>query len=321
MNSTKKGWLIAAVSLVIIGLVIVAAVLRMNDWDLRKLNPEEYETSTIAVTERFRDISIQSNTENIRFAASDDGKCRVVFYEPPEERPSAAVQDGTLKITVETSRNWYDRVRIGRFETPAITVYLPGAEYGTLNIQEDTGDIEIPESFRFASLEITASTGDVTAAASTADTARIHTSTGDILVDSISAGNLDLSVSTGKVTVRSVSCAGDLKLHVSTGKAELSDVTCVNFLTDGSTGRLIMENMVAAGKISVERSTGDVRFEKCDAAELYFKMDTGDVKGSLLSGKVFFVQTDTGSVDVPRTTTGGVCEIHTDTGDVQITIA
>ena len=48
--------------------------------------------------------------------------------------------------------------------------------------------------------------------------------------------------------------------------------------------------------------------------------DTGDVRGSLLSEKVFIVNTDTGRKEVPDTITGGRCEITTDTGDVKITI-
>ena len=50
------------------------------------------------------------------------------------------------------------------------------------------------------------------------------------------------------------------------------------------------------------------------------KTDTGDVTGSLLSDKIFFAESDVGSVDVPKTTTGGVCEIRTDTGKIAITI-
>ena len=48
--------------------------------------------------------------------------------------------------------------------------------------------------------------------------------------------------------------------------------------------------------------------------------DTGDVKGSLLSEKIFIPTTDTGDVDVPKTVTGGRCEITTDTGDIKITV-
>jgi len=82
-----------------------------------------------------------------------------------------------------------------------------------------------------------------------------------------------------------------------------------------------MKSLIASNKISIERSTGDVRFDKCDAAEISVDTDTGDVRGSLLSDKIFFVETDTGKVRVPRSETGGRCEIETDTGNVTIEIA
>ena len=76
--------------------------------------------------------------------------------------------------------------------------------------------------------------------------------------------------------------------------------------------------MVANGKFSLERSTGDIHFTKCDAAEISVETSTGDVTGSLLSDKVYMTQTSTGRIDVPKTTTGGKCEISTDTGNIKI---
>lgn len=64
--------------------------------------------------------------------------------------------------------------------------------------------------------------------------------------------------------------------------------------------------------------TGNVAFDGADAAEISVKTNTGDVTGSLLTGKVFVVQTDTGAVDVPKTAAGGRCEIETDAGDIRI---
>ena len=81
-----------------------------------------------------------------------------------------------------------------------------------------------------------------------------------------------------------------------------------------------MDHVTAANQSSIERSTGHVELAACDASELHLKTDTGDVTGSLLSDKIFFAESDVGSVDVPKTTTGGVCEIRTDTGKIAITI-
>ena len=78
--------------------------------------------------------------------------------------------------------------------------------------------------------------------------------------------------------------------------------------------------MIATERFSIERSTGDVQLNGCDADEIYVKTDTGDVSGNLLTEKVFFAETDTGDIDVPRTNAGGRCEIITDTGDIRIQI-
>lgn len=107
---------------------------------------------------------------------------------------------------------------------------------------------------------------------------------------------------------------------VSTGKAYLTDIACKNVISSGSTGDIFLDNVIAAKKFYIERSTGDVRFENSDATEIFVETGTGYVTGTLLTDKVFIIQTDTGSVDVPKTITGGRCEITTDTGDIKITI-
>jgi len=63
-----------------------------------------------------------------------------------------------------------------------------------------------------------------------------------------------------------------------------------------------------------------VEFTACDAGEIVIETDTGDVEGTLLSDKIFITETDTGRIDVPKTTTGGRCQITTDTGDIKIKI-
>ena len=100
----------------------------------------------------------------------------------------------------------------------------------------------------------------------------------------------------------------------------LRNVTCENLTSNGNTGDLDLMNVIANGKFSLERSTGDIKFDKCDASEIFIKTDTGDLTGSLLSEKVFIVSTDTGNIDVPKTVSGGRCEITTDTGDVKLSV-
>ena len=99
----------------------------------------------------------------------------------------------------------------------------------------------------------------------------------------------------------------------------MTDVSCRSLESLGDTGDIIL-NHVIVQKILIERTTGDVSFENCDAAELSIRTDTGDVSGSLLSEKIFITKSNNGKIDVPETVTGGKCEITTDTGDIIIVI-
>ena len=77
---------------------------------------------------------------------------------------------------------------------------------------------------------------------------------------------------------------------------------------------------VVKESIFIERSTGDITFDGCDADTIKVKTSTGDVSGTLLTEKIFFTETSTGDIHVPKSMTGGACEITTDTGDIEISI-
>ncbi|MBQ2766594.1 MAG: DUF4097 family beta strand repeat protein [Clostridia bacterium] len=319
MGKRTKIWLITATFLVALGLIIFASAMTVHDWDFTQLNTAKYETNTYSLSDEFADISIKTETADIVFLPADNGKCKVVCYEPQNAKHFVGVQDSSLIIQEVDEREWYEYIGI-TLGTPKITVYLPDDEYGMLFIREDTGDIEIPPNFRFADIDILTSTGDVKNEASASETIKIKTSTGDIRVQTISADTLDFSVSTGKVIAHSITCTGDVRITVSTGDTKLNDITCKRVLSTGSTGKISLANVIAEEQISIERNTGDINFEGCDAAEITIKTSTGDVSGSLLSEKIFIVETETGNVNVPRTVTGGKCEITTDTGNIYIKI-
>ena len=319
MRRTTKIGLITAASLVLFGCVLFAGVMTTVGWDLAKLSTVQYETNTYEVGEPFGDISLTTDTAEIVFALSGEGKCRVECREEKNARHSVAVENGTLTVKISNRRSWYDYIGF-HFGSPKITVFLPDTEYAALTIRESTGNVDIPEDFTFAGADISASTGNVRFFAAARESVGIRTNTGDIRVESISAGSLDLSVATGTVMVADVTCQGEIAVGVSTGKAALTDVSCRSITSDGTTGDITLYHVIAAGRLSVGRSTGNVRFTGCDAAELYVNTTTGNVTGSLLTDKVLITDTRTGRVNVPQATSGGRCEIRTTTGDIQIEI-
>ena len=322
MRTRTKLWLIIAASLVLIGCILFAVVMTTCGWNFIELATVEYKTTTYEISETFEGISLNTDTADIVFAVSDNGKCSVECHEEENEKHSVTVKDGILTIELVDERSIQDFIGyIGlNFESPKITVYLPKTAYTTLYIHGDTNDVEIPDDFMFKEVDISLSTGDVDFCASASEMIKIKASTGDICMENLSAGSLDLSVSTGKVTVSSVNCGGDVTVGVSTGDTNLTDVWCKSVVSSGNTGDISLNHVIGEEKFSIKRSTGDVHFENSDAAEIFVETDTGYVTGTLLTDKVFFVSTDTGKTDVPKTVTGGRCEITTDTGDIRITV-
>ena len=130
--------------------------------------------------------------------------------------------------------------------------------------------------------------------------------------------SLSINEDTGDITVSDMTCLGDITLNVSTGETTLTNVECKNLISSGSTGYVFLNHVIATEKFSIKRNTGDVRFDGSDATEIFVETSTGDINGTLLSEKVFIAQTDTGKIRVPKTVTGGRCELTTDTGDIKI---
>lgn len=313
--------LIFATCLILIGCIIFGGVMTVFKWDFKTLSTDKFETITHTISEEFENISIINDTADVIFLPADTDECNVVCYQNQIIKYSVKVEDNTLNITPVDTRKWYDYISFFSFSSPKITVNLPKNQYNSITVNQDTGNIEIPKDFKFSSIDIATSTGYINNLASATENIKLKTSTGDIKTQDISAKNIDLSVSTGKVTASNIIADGDLKITVSTGKTNLTDIKCKNIISNGDTGSMSLKNVLADEKFNIKRSTGNVNFDGCDADELFIETDTGNVKGSLLTSKVFITESDTGRINVPKTTTGGRCEITTDTGDIIISLS
>lgn len=321
MSKATRIWLIVAASLVLIGCMIVGGVMAMGSWDFSKLSTNKYQINKYEITEGFSDILVVSATAELKVIPSIDGRAYVECYEQENLGYSVLAENGKLSIRLEDTRKWYQHIGINFGECAKLTVYIPEGEYGALEVISSTGEVEISKDFNFKSIDVRTSTGKIVCRASADEGINLKATTGDITVENISSKSLCLLVSTGDVKVTNVTCTEDVKIGVTTGKTSLASVRCENLDTTGSTGDISLNNVIVSKKLAVNRSTGGVRFTDSDAGEILIVTDTGDVRGSLLSDKIFIVNTDTGRKDVPRTTSGGICDVTTDTGDIVITIS
>ena len=318
----RKNWKRIAVILLIAGLLVCGASLATLGFDFKKLNTVKYTTNTYEPEASFQHICIDTDTADIKFELSEDGICKVVCHEDEKEQHRVRVEGNTLLIEKDKKSVWqFLFINFGSWtDSPSVTVYLPEKEYKALSVDASTGDVVIPADFTFESIRVKVSTGDIQCKASAAGDITLQTSTGHISLSGVSAASVSLTTSTGGMDAANVTCAGCMETKVSTGSAAMENITCGSFVSDGDTGSISMTRVIATGELNVTRDTGSVRFDGCDAETICVETDTGDVTGTLLTEKVFITDTDTGSVDVPRTITGGRCEISTDTGDIRIEI-
>ncbi len=310
--------LIVAAALTLLGGAIFTVGIVAMDGGGNLLD-EKYQTKTYESTDSFDSVKINTDTADVEFLPYDKEGYKVECFEEKKIYHTVAVKDGTLCIERQDMRAWYDHISLFSKETK-ITVYIPAGEYTSLSVNSSTGDTTVSKDLTFDKADVICSTGDVDFYASTKNSLTVKTSTGDIELENSNQGDLSLTVSTGDIGISRVQCKIAM-IAVSTGKTEIEGLDCSSFTSTGNTGKIIMEDLVAEGSVRITRSTGDVLFNKCDAASLDITTDTGDVKGSLLSDKIFIYKTDTGKVTLPETTTGGICKITTDTGDINITIS
>lgn len=320
MRKSTKTWLTAAASSILLGSVVFTVSACSIGWDFSKFSTVTHATNTHEIKESFENISIDLTTTDVQLLPADNGVCKVVCYEDEKQKHSVSVENGTLTIKQTDERKWYEHITIFGGKSPEISVYLPQAEYAALSIKISTGDVEIAKNFTFDSINHSGSTGEFDCYASVKNSLTVKVSTGDVQLKNLSAGAVDITTTTGDIEVISVHATNDFKTSVSTGDIEITDVTCKNFTSHGDTGDLEMKDVVATEKMTIERDTGEVELTACDAAEIFIQTDTGDVAGSLRTAKTFHADSDTGRVRVPYPSTGGKCEIQSDTGDIFISV-
>lgn len=239
-------------------------------------------------------------------------------------------------------------------------VALTSVTADALTFTGSTGDLALSDVTVAGDISIEQSTGNCVLTSVLASAVTLGGSTGDTyLTDLTVMGAIDTQRSTGK-TVATRVAAASISAVADTGRMEFTDVTTVGALSvttttgksthtnikagsvriEADTGNVSLSAVTSAGALAVETTTGDIRLTdvlvgsirlladtgnvdlaRVDAADIDIETDTGHVKGTLLTEKVFIARSDTGRIDVPETLTGGRCKVVTDTGRIELRLA
>ena len=295
MNKGILGLIIAGGVLLTVGGVVLAVALANNAF-----NKQKYVTNEYVIEDAFSDISIDNAVADIKFEASSDGQTKVVCIDKEKLYHEASVVNGALTVTQIDKLTGFDKM-FGYNGNLKVTVYLPEGTYGDLSIKSTTGHIYLNNEYTFKAVNL-------------------ETSTGDIYLEKVAASeDVKIKTSTGDRSIKGMTCK-DMVMESSTGDQHYENVNCQNITIKASTGKLTFVEFIAEKHFESNGDTGKVSFRNSDAETLKIKTSTGNVVGNLLTNKIFRVKTSTGKVTLPEERTGGLCEIETSTGDINISI-
>lgn len=330
--------IIVAVCLIVAGIAIAGAAFSMVEFDFKNFGTESYEEVTHTIEGDFKHIVIATDVHDIELYPAEDGVSKVVGDENGEIKIRVDCDGEYLTVKTEDTRKWYDFIGIG-FGTPSVRIYLTETELVSLTAASDTGHINIPESFSFTGASMATSTGAIVFRAKIDQELALASNTGSISVSKQKLSKLDVETSTGNITLENIEASGSVRAEATTGKVKLNDIKCNSVDVEATTGNISLQNVIAEAEISIsadtgkisllsclsdslniDTDTGDVKLDACDANNIDIETDTGDVMGSLLTPKIFDTDTNTGYVRVEQSSSGGLCKIRTDTGDINIQI-
>lgn len=311
----KKGTivsLIVAVALVLMGSILVTLGFSyaggLEDMTMQA-------EKTYVVKEPFTSIQVDTTVCDVTFVKTD-GEFRAVCPDSKKLSYTVTVEGNTLHVRQVDLRRWYDfiGIHLGRQE---MTLHLPESQYDALRIDNDTGDVFVPEDFSFTVAEVFTSTGDVNFSAGVSERLTTSASTGHISIRGSSPAMAQISASTGSVTLQDMAC-GDCFIKTTTGKVTIADLTCQTLDCESGTGNKYLKEVVAEQYIKAISTTGKLELLGCDAPELTIRTSTGDVTGVLLTPKEFFANTGTGKVRIAdhSGTVNGKCYVNSSTGDI-----
>ena len=312
----KKATIISLV-LIAVGLILIISSFIAAGFDFSKLGTSQFVEKEFTIEENFSNIRIRvPDGGKISFLPSENGECKIVCTSPESNKYSAKVQKDTL-IFSQDPKKWYQYIFSFNFGRSSTTVYLPEKAYKDLSVVGDTSGIELFDDFSFENVDIETDTGKVVIGCSVTKSINVNTDTGSISISGYPTEDIYIESDTGSITVSDAMIRNRLYAESDTGKVRVENCEFLDAQIDTDTGSITLKNSIAYDSIKITSDTGSVKLLDCDAMKVHVDTDTGSVSGKMLSDMTFFARSSTGRVNVPGTVSEKVCEITTDTGNIE----
>lgn len=279
--------------ILVIGVIIITAISVGSTLYLQKTEKDV----TYEINNTYNNVLIDIKHCDLYLYKSENLDNKIVCTENDKITFNITNENGVLSIILIDNRNFYQK--LFNFKSLKVELFLTNEMIKLLDVNNDTGDIEVNSGFKIEDF-------------------RIKNSTGNINLFSNDINKLNIETSTGDVKLENGEIKEEFNIVCDTGDISIINIKCVKLDIKISTGNTKLHNTIVNNDLFIESSTGNIQFDSFDAKNIYISTSTGDVKGTILTDKIFNCHSSTGNVYHPSTYTGGICEIITSTGNIDI---
>ena len=325
MNTSANKWIRIAVISLAAGIITVIAALWIHDFNFKNFNTEEFEMKEYAIQENFKNIDLDVSNFDVKLVKASDGKCSVSCGESDKTNFEVSVDGDTLIIDQKDRRKWYEHIcffGFGYGENMTVTVNLPEEKYEELSLKAVSGDIDVPNEFSFMKSKLQSTSGDISYKANTDGSLSLLAVSGDIAVENADTGDMFLKTTSGEISAANCKISSSSEIVTTSGDIELDNFNTGSAEIVSTSGEVELDSFIAEDGVTVKTTSGDITLRVSDAGSFNLKSTSGCVEGSILSPKKFNVSSTSGNIHVPYgDENGGLCEIKTTSGDVNIKIS
>ena len=302
--------------------------------DVELIPSEDDKCRVMTKDSEYVEYTVSVVEDTLVVCATDTRKWYERLFTPSVSGRSVKValpREAYKSLTVETiSGNVNINVRYTFSEDVTLTstsgtIGTAAAIGGHLDLRSTSGDLYAMGFLNTVTARSTS--GKVSLGGKTVDgdciatTAELKTTSGEIRVKTATLESLTAQTGSGGIRMESVTVTEATDLETTSGEITLLYTVSGTLTAETGSGGIDLTDTTVAGHIQAETTSGSIRFARADAETLNLKTTSGSVTGSLLTAKIFYTDTTSGSVDVPKSTEGGICEIKTTSGDIRMTIA
>lgn len=296
----KKGCWIAGAILITLGMIIFFIGAGLSAGSM------EYQTAEKSFDGGIQSIHVDCTAEDVYIRPSTDGEFHVFCSVPSGAGYDIKVIEGTLTVT--TQKEILDYFTFFDFGYEAkITIQLPVMNtavcFESLTVDTASGDIHVAEQLLFRRCDL-------------------NTASGDVIFKGDVQGKMNIETTSGDITVEDVSQAPAYEciLNSTSGSVTAKNLNATAFIVETTSGDVLLENC-EFGALTANAVSGEIELEGVDADECYIRTTSGDVSAGFVKEMDFQCSSTSGDIETPPSAgNGGLCQIITTSGDIEVWI-